>query len=240
MSALKCLHSCPPLGPVSSSIVQGPAVQKTFPRTALPCSRFLQDRWHPVMAFCSLHGYAATLAILQKKECHFFWTWVIFLAYKSNGISQWDIFMCCCVCNMNSKLPCTTDKSPVNCRFFLSLRPGSQHCLFQRLYSSFSDIVFLRTKILCVPVLICEYNPSCPAIYSPLWTNESEPRYLLWIPSCLLHRHGPLSLIFLFLACLLRVKRFFQDIIGDANVSPLNSLTVFEDRNPISSCIFRT
>lgn len=163
------------------------------------------------MAFSAHYlGMLPLWLFCKRRSVTFFWTWVIFLAYKSNGISQWDIFMCCCVCNMNFKLLCMTDKPPVNCLSFLSLRPGSRHCLFQRLYSSCSDILFLRTKILCVPVSICGYNPFCPAIYSPLWTNESEPRYLLWCPSCLLHRHGPLSFISLFLACVLRVKGSFR------------------------------
>lgn len=35
-------------------------------------------------------------------------------------------------------------------------------------------------------------------------------------------------------------KRLFQDIIGDAHVSPLNSVIVFEGKIPISSCILRT
>lgn len=35
-------------------------------------------------------------------------------------------------------------------------------------------------------------------------------------------------------------KRLFQDIIGDALVSPLNSVIVFEGKIPISSCILRT
>lgn len=154
-----------------------------------------------------------------------FWTWVIFLAYKSNGNSQQDIFMCCCVYNMKSKLACMTD----NPRWTGCL-PGElavSSCPSGLIpdIASFRDYILalLKLKLCCMPLWMCELSPFLSAIShhsgqmglnhgafpDAHFASSTESGLFLSSP--------------LFLVYVLR-ERLLTDILGNAHASPLNSM----------------